>query len=62
MSVLIALTTGLVVWIVFWAIGAKPIDAFLLCLLIVLPASAWHIFGPGIRRLVRGEGPPTTAE
>ena len=30
MGFILTLTFGLVVWIVFWALGAKGIDAFLL--------------------------------
>ena len=60
MQTLVALTFGLVVWLVFWAIGWKPIDAFLLFLLIVVPAAAWQIFGPGLKKLLTGEEPPTT--
>jgi hypothetical protein len=61
MLTLAALTVGLVVWIFFWAIGWKPVDSFLLTLLIVLPAAAWQIFGPGIKKLVAGGEPPTTS-
>jgi hypothetical protein len=54
---LVALTIGLVAWIVFWAIGVKPFDAFLITLLIFLPAAAWQIFGPGIKKML-GQSPP----
>jgi hypothetical protein len=59
MSTLVALTVGLVVWIVVWAIGAKPFDAFLLTILIVLPAAAWQVFGPGIKKLMGVQSPPS---
>jgi hypothetical protein len=58
MVTLVALTAGLVVWIVVWAIGVKPFDAFLLTLLFVLPAAAWQIYGPGIRKLLGMSTPP----
>ena len=57
MTTLVALTAGLVAWIVLWAIGAKPFDAFLVCIVILLPAAAWQIFGPGIKKML-GQGPP----
>jgi hypothetical protein len=57
MTTLVALTFGLVVWIVLWAIGSKPVDAFLVTLLIVIPAAAWQIFGPGIKKTM-GQTPP----
>ena len=46
MPTLVAFTLGLVVWIVVWAIGVKPFDAFLLVFVFVLPAAAWQIYGP----------------
>jgi Mn2+/Fe2+ NRAMP family transporter len=52
MTTLVALTVGLVVWIVAWAVGVKPFDAFLLTLLFVVPAAAWQIFGPGIKKML----------
>jgi hypothetical protein len=57
MATLVALTAGLAVWIVAWAIGVKPFDAFLLTLLFVVPAAAWQIFGPGIKKML-GQSPP----
>ena len=59
MITLVALTMGLVVWIVVWATGAKPIDAFLLALVIIIPAATWQIFGPGIKKLISGDEPPS---
>ena len=59
MITVVAFTIGLVVWLVVWATGAKPIDAFLLTLLIVLPAATWQIFGPGIKKMLTGEEPPS---
>jgi hypothetical protein len=60
MQTLVALTVGLVVWIVVWALGAKSFDAFLLTILIVLPAAAWQVFGDGIKKLM-GMSPPPSA-
>jgi hypothetical protein len=60
MTTLVALTVGLVAWIVLWAVGAKPFDGFLVTLLILLPAAAWQIFGPGIKKLM-GQTPPPSS-
>jgi hypothetical protein len=60
MATLVALTVGLVAWIVLWAIGAKPFDAFLVTLLILLPAAAWQIFSPGIKKML-GQTPPPSS-
>jgi hypothetical protein len=57
MGTLVALTIGLVAWIVLWATGSKPFDGFLVFLLILLPAAAWQIFGPGIKKMM-GNAPP----
>jgi hypothetical protein len=57
MGTLVAGAAGLVLWIILWSIGIKPFDALLAGLLIFLPAAAWHVFGPGIKKLM-GHGPP----
>jgi hypothetical protein len=59
MATLVAFTAGLCVWIAVWAIGVKPFDAFLLVLLFVLPAAAWQIYGPGIKRMLGQTTPPS---
>jgi hypothetical protein len=61
MTTLVALTVGLVAWIILWAIGAKPFDAFLVALLIVLPAAAWQVFGPGIKKMLGQTSPPSSS-
>jgi hypothetical protein len=61
MATLVALTVGLVVWLVAWSVGVKPFDAFLLTLLFVVPAAAWQIFGPGIKKLFGMTPPPSTS-
>lgn len=58
MAVLVSLTVGLCVWIVVWAIGVKPFDAFLLTFLIVLPAAAWQVYSPYVKRLLGQADPP----
>jgi hypothetical protein len=60
MMTLVAFTIGLVVWIVLWALGAKPFDAFLVCLLILAPAAAWQVFGPGIKKMLGHSPPPSS--
>ena len=60
MTTLVALTVGLVAWIVLWSLGSKPFDAFLVTLLILLPAAGWQIFGPGIKKML-GQTPPSSS-
>jgi uncharacterized membrane protein len=59
--IFVALTFSLVVWIVFWALGAKPFDAMLLGLVFFLPAAAWQAFGPGIKKMLGQTPPPSTS-
>jgi hypothetical protein len=46
MGLLLATVTGLVVWIVLWAIGIKGFDSFLITILMLLIAAAAHIIAP----------------
>ncbi len=46
MTILLATIFGLTLWIVLWAIGAKAFDAFMLTMVIILGACAWHIIRP----------------
>ena len=53
MGLAVATTTGLVIWIVLWALGVKSVDAFLITILIVLVAATAQIaarYLPGGRR------------
>jgi hypothetical protein len=53
MGLIAAITTGLVVWIVLWALGAKGFDAFMLAALIMLVGACVRIVAgylPGRRR------------
>jgi hypothetical protein len=43
MGLYLALITGLVIWIIGWAIGIKSFDAFLITILIVLIAASGRI-------------------
>lgn len=58
----VAFTIGAVAWIFFWAIGVKSFDAFLIMLLIFLPAVGYQVFGPGIRKMMGQSPPPSTTD
>ena len=54
MGVLVALATGLVIWIVLWAgFGTKPFDAFLIPVFLVVIAGTMRIAQPYIEKLLR---------
>jgi hypothetical protein len=53
MQVLVALTVGLVAWIVLWALGAKPFDAFLIPIFLVVIAATMRIAQPYINKLLK---------
>jgi hypothetical protein len=54
MGVLVSLTVGLVIWLVLWALaGAKPFDAFLIPLFLVVMAAAAQIAKPYIEKLLK---------
>jgi hypothetical protein len=55
MSVLVALTVGLVFWITAWAFGIKAFDAFLVTVLLVVSAAAMRAVMPFVRQLLRRE-------
>ena len=55
MAVIVTFTIGLVIWIVGYAFGVKPFDAFMVTLLLLLLATAYHIMAPGMKRLLRGQ-------
>jgi hypothetical protein len=61
MTTLVALSFGLVVWIVLWSIGVSAFDSFLVTLAIVVPAAAWQIFSPGIKKMLGQTPPPSSA-
>ena len=48
MTVLVALTVGLVWWIAAWAFGVKAFDAFLLTAFLVVAAAAYQMMKPFI--------------
>lgn len=55
MAVIVTLTIGLVIWIGGYAFGIKPFDAFMVTMLLLLLATAWHIMAPGLKKLLRGQ-------
>lgn len=46
MGLLLATVTGLVIWVVLWAVGVKAIDAFMLTLLLIVTAATGRIIAP----------------
>ena len=53
MSVLVALTVGLVFWLVAWSLGVKAFDAFMVTALITLVAATARIMMPTINRILK---------
>jgi hypothetical protein len=51
MGILICLAVGLAFWIVGFALGRKPVDAFLVTVALVLIAYTVHITKPFVDRL-----------
>jgi hypothetical protein len=58
MSVLVALTVGLVFWIAAWSFGVKPFDAFMVTALLVVSAAAVRLFSPLVKQLLGKEAAP----
>ncbi len=52
MIVLVTFTVGLVLWLVAWAFGFKPFDAFLFTSIITLMAAGAQIAKPFVERLL----------
>jgi len=46
MGILLTLITGLVIWVVLWAIGAKSLDAIMIPALLLVVAAAVHMLTP----------------
>ena len=53
MSVLVALTVGLVFWLVAWSLGVKAFDAFMVTMLLTLIAATARIMMPTIMRILK---------
>jgi divalent metal cation (Fe/Co/Zn/Cd) transporter len=57
MGVLVCLAIGLAFWLVGFALGWKPVDAFLVTILLVLIAYTVRITKPFVQRLMGHETP-----
>jgi hypothetical protein len=53
MKILVALTTGLVIWIVLWSLGTKALDSFFITLALVLIAVVAELTDPWVREQFR---------
>lgn len=53
MKILVALTTGLVIWIALWALGTKALDSFLITIALVLIAVVATLTEPFVREHFR---------
>jgi hypothetical protein len=60
-SILVALTVGLVFWMGAWALGWKAFDAFLVTIALVLVATTVRLLTPFLNQLLgresEGQGP-----
>ena len=54
MIVLVALTVGLVFWIVAWSFGIKAFDAFLFTAFITVSAAGVQIAQPYVEKILKG--------
>ena len=61
MIVIVALTVGLVIWVVAWALGIKAFDAFMVTALLTVTAAAIRIAMPHVQRFLKG-APVTPGE
>lgn len=61
MIIFLATLTGLVLWIVLWAIGVKSFDAFMLTMLFALGGVIVHVILPYLPGNRREELPPPGA-
>jgi hypothetical protein len=59
-SVLVALTVGLVFWIAAWAFGIKAFDAFLVTIAVTLGAATARLMAPFVNQLLGREGAAST--
>jgi hypothetical protein len=60
-SVIVALTVGLVFWLAAWAFGAKAFDAFLVTVAITLGAATVRIVAPFVNQFL-GREPAAPSE
>ena len=50
---LVALTVGLVFWIITWSLGVKAFDSFMVTILLVVVAATVRAMMPFVQRLLR---------
>jgi hypothetical protein len=62
LSVLVALTVGLVFWIAAWSFGIKAFDAFMVTALLVVLAAAARAISPFVKQLLGREAAPGTEQ
>jgi hypothetical protein len=55
LSVLVALTVGLVFWIAGWALGMKAFDAFMVTVALVVTAAAARMVSPFLKQVLGRE-------
>ena len=60
MSILVALTVGLVFWVAGWAFGIKAFDAFMVTVALTLGAATAHLAAPFVNQLRGREQAPDT--
>jgi hypothetical protein len=46
MGLVVATTFGLVIWLVMWALGVKPLDAFLITVVVVVLGATARMLAP----------------
>jgi hypothetical protein len=46
MGLILTVTTGLAIWIIFWALGAKSFDAFMITMVVILLGAAARLLTP----------------
>jgi hypothetical protein len=62
LSILVALTVGLVFWIAAWSFGIKAFDAFMVTALMVVLAAAARAITPFVKQLLGREAAPRTEQ
>jgi cytochrome c oxidase assembly factor CtaG len=58
LAILVALTIGLVFWIVAWSFGIKAFDAIMVTALMVVTAAAVRAVAPFVKQLLGREAAP----
>ena len=57
MIILVALTVGLVFWIVAWSFGIKSFDAFMVMALLTVTAAGIRVVMPFVNQLMGRDAP-----